>query len=409
MKLQSLPLRKRGRKALIDTLSYSLRNIFRKKNRTMLTITGIIIGVTSVIIISCISACGTAAVNNELDSLGLSGINISVKEGKKLPLTNTELDIINSYNFIETSTPVMVSYSNFMLGDESREVLTWGIDDKAQESVSLKVLYGKFFDKNDIASASKVCLVDKTFANQNYNSDNIVGKTIKLDINGMVERYKVIGVLKTGNGMLQNALSGYVPSFIYIPYSTATEITGQTNYNQIIAKVNDDADIDELSDIITKSLNNAQVVEDGYTANNMAKQRDVLAEILNLVTLILTAIGAISLIVAGLSIMTVMLVSVSERKREIGIKKSIGASKRIIVSEFLSEAFLLSFIGSIIGVVSGLTISYIGAAVMGITLIIDWMTVIFTVIFSVASGIVFGVYPSIKAANLKPITALKYE
>lgn len=394
---------------MIDTLTYALRNIFRKKNRTILTMTGIIIGVTSVIIISCISACGTAVVNNELDSLGLSGMNISVKEGKNLPLTNTELDIINSYNSIESSTPVMVSYSNFMLGDESREVITWGIDEEAQESVSLKVLYGKFFDKNDIAAASRVCLVDKAFANQNYNSDNIVGKTIKININGIIEEYKIIGVLKTGNGMLQNALSGYVPSFVYIPYTTATEITGQSNYNQVIAKISGDADIDELSDRITKSLNSAQGVEDGYTANNMAKQRDVLADILNLVTLILTAIGAISLIVAGLSIMTVMLVSVSERKREIGIKKSIGASKRIIVSEFLAEAFLLSFIGSIIGVILGLIISYIGAAVMGMTLIIDWTTVIFTVIFSVVSGIIFGVYPSIKAAKLKPITALKYE
>lgn len=394
---------------MIDTLSYAMRNILRKKNRTILTMTGIIIGVVSVIIISCISACGTSAVNNELDSLGLSGMNISVKEGKKLPLTNNELEIINSYNSIESAAPVMASTSSFLIGDESRDTITWGIDEKADETVSLKVLYGRFFDKNDIASVSKVCLVDKSFANQNFNSDNIVGRDIKIKLNGITETYKIIGVLKTGNGMLQNALSGYIPSFVYIPYTTAMEITGQSNYNQIITKLSDGADIDELSKRITKTLNLSQGVSDGYSASNMAKQRDVLSDILSIVTLILTAIGAISMIVAGLSIMTVMLVSVSERKREIGIKKSIGASKRSIVCEFLAEAFLLSSIGSVIGVILGLLISYIGTALMGVTLIINWNYIVFTVIFSVLSGIVFGVYPSIKAAKLKPITALKYE
>lgn len=394
---------------MIDTISYALRNIFRKKSRALLTMTGIIIGVTSVIIISCISTCGTVAVNNELDSLGLSGINISVKDGKKLPLTNSELELINSYDAIESAAPIMVANSNFIMGNESTDIITWGIDDNARNTVSLTVLYGRFFNKGDIASASKVCLVDKAFANQNYKADNIVGKNITVKINGISDTYNVIGVLKTGNGMLQNALSGYVPSFVYLPYTTETEITGQTNYNQIIAKLSSNANIDDISENMMKQLNLSQGVDSGYMVNNMSKQRDVLSEILNIVTLILSAIGAISLIVAGLSIMTVMLVSVSERKREIGIKKSIGASKHKIVFEFLTESFLLSFIGSVIGVIFGIVISYIGMNIMGISLIIDWMSVFFTVVFSILSGIIFGVYPSIKAANLKPIIALKYE
>lgn len=370
---------------------------------------GIIIGVTSVVIISCISACGTTAVNDELDSLGLSGINISVSEGKSLPLTNTELDIIKSNSSVKCAAPVMVFTSNFVLGDETSDILTWGIDENAQETVSLKVLYGRFFDKTDITSSAKVCMVDKAFSIQNFKSENIVGKKIKLSINGIIDSYTVVGVLKTGNGMLQNALSGYVPSFVYVPYTLTTDITGQTNYNQVITKLNEGADIDSASDRIISQLNSSQGIDDGYAANNMAKQRDVLANILSIVTLILTAIGAISLIVAGLSIMTVMLVSVSERKREIGIKKSIGASKRTIVMEFLTEAFLLTGIGSVIGVILGLIVSYFGTSAMGMTLLIEWQSIIFTVIFSVISGIIFAFYPSFKAAKLKPITALKYE
>ena len=394
---------------MIDTLSYAMRNIFRKKSRAVLTMIGIIIGVTSVIVISCISACGTTAVNNELDSLGLSGMNISVKEGKKLPLTNSELDIVLANNYIDSATPVMALPSSFQLGDSSSEVLTWGINETAQDTVSLKVLFGRFFDKNDIASSARVCMVDKAFSSQNFGTDNIVGKTISVNINGAIEDYRVVGVLKTGSGMLQNALTGYIPSFVYIPYTTASEITGQNNYNQIITKLKAGADIDKLSDRITKNLNYSQGIDSGYTATNTAKQRDILANILNIVTLILTAIGAISLIVAGLSIMTVMLVSVSERKREIGIKKSIGASKKKIVSEFLTEAFLLSFFGAAMGVALGLIISYIGTSVMEMTLIIDWKSIGFTVLFAIISGVIFGVYPSIKAAKLKPIDALKYE
>lgn len=394
---------------MIDTLSYAMRNIFRKKSRAVLTMIGIIIGVTSVIVISCISACGTTAVNNELDSLGLSGMNISVKEGKKLPLTNSELDIVLANNYIDSATPVMALPSSFQLGDSSSEVITWGINETAQDTVSLKVLFGRFFDKNDIASSARVCMVDKAFSSQNFGTDNIVGKTISVNINGAIEDYRVVGVLKTGSGMLQNALTGYVPSFVYIPYTTASEITGQNNYNQIITKLKAGADIDKLSDRITKNLNYSQGIDSGYTATNTAKQRDILANILNIVTLILTAIGAISLIVAGLSIMTVMLVSVSERKREIGIKKSIGASKKKIVSEFLTEAFLLSFFGATMGVALGLIISYIGTAMMEMTLIIDWKSIGFTVLFAIISGVIFGVYPSIKAAKLKPIDALKYE
>lgn len=394
---------------MIETLSYAMRNIFRKKSRAVLLMIGIIIGVTSVIVISCISACGTTAVNNELDSLGLSGMNISVKEGKKLPLTNSELDIVLANNYIDSATPVMALPSSFQLGDSSSEVITWGINETAQDTVSLKVLFGRFFDKNDIASSARVCMVDKAFSSQNFGTDNIVGNTISVNINGAIEDYRVVGVLKTGSGMLQNALTGYVPSFVYIPYTTASEITGQNNYNQIITKLKAGADIDKLSDRITKNLNYSQGIDSGYTATNTAKQRDILANILNIVTLILTAIGAISLIVAGLSIMTVMLVSVSERKREIGIKKSIGASKRKIVSEFLTEAFLLSFLGAAMGVALGLVISYIGTAMMEMTLIIDWKSIGFTVLFAIISGVIFGVYPSIKAAKLKPIDALKYE
>ncbi len=167
--------------------------------------------------------------------------------------------------------------------------------------------------------------------------------------------------------------------------------------------------MDALGKSIVRKLNDTSGLDDGYTANNLAKQRDILLNILDIVTLILTCVGAVSLIVASLSIMTVMLVSVSERTREIGIKKSIGAKKTTIMLEFLSEAGLISLLGCLVGVVLGLAVSFAGAGMFQMTLNLNAGVLLFTCVFSLLTGVVFGVYPAMKAANLKPVTALRSE
>ena len=394
---------------MFDLFSDALKNICRKKGRSFLTMSGIAIGVTSVVIISCISSCGTSAVNNELDSLGLGGLTISAKENTDSPLSDDELQTIRGISNVKDATPVLIQTTQVYSQNEKQSAFVWGIDSDAGDIVSLQLLYGRFLNKSDIGSCAKVCMVDKTFAQSIYKRDNIVGKNISIQCGAVMEEYKVIGVIKTGSGLLQNAMGTYLPNFIYAPYTTVREATGTQGYHQIITRAKDGADLDVLGKSIVKKLNNASGLSDGYTANNLAKQRDILLNILNIVTLILTCVGAVSLIVASLSIMTVMLVSVSERTREIGIKKSIGAKKTTIMLEFLTEAGLISVIGCLVGVALGLAISYIGANMLQMTLSLNAGLLLITCVFSLLTGVVFGVYPAMKAANLKPVTALRSE
>ena len=201
-------------------------------------------------------------------------------------------------------------------------------------------------------------------------------------------------------------MGNYIPSFIYLPYTTMQSSMGRTSFDQIAVRIEDGEDADAVGVSLVQELERMTGEEEGYQANNLVKQKETLSDILNILTLILSAVGAVSLLVASLSIMTVMLVSVHERTREIGIKKAIGAGRQIILQEFLWEALLLSLIGAVIGGLLGTGISWAGATAFGIQLIPRLDIVWLAAGFSIVSGVVFGVYPAMKAASLHPIEAL---
>lgn len=251
-------------------------------------------------------------------------------------------------------------------------------------------------------------MVDQSFAQSMYNKDNAVGHNVTVTLHGNTEKFTIIGVIKTGSGLLQSAMGNYVPNFLYMPYSTMQYLTGATNYNQIITKTLPNANIDVLATTLESKLNVSNGTDDGsYIITNLAKQKDSLSNILGIVTAILSSVGAVSLIVSGLSIMTVMLVSVSERKKEIGIKKAIGATRGITVKEFLGEAFMLSALGCIVGIIISYFLVIIATNVLGIAISINISTVAITCVFSIISSVFFGVYPALKASKLKPAETLR--
>ncbi len=397
---------------MFEMITIAFKSIYRKFTKMILTILGISIGVSAVIIISCISSSGTNAVNTELNNLGLGGFIISSTGESSMNITKEEVDIIENNDKIETATPILVQTGTIdTISATDNESIIWGIDYDANKAISLNVKYGRFITKEDIINKSKVCLVDVNFASKLYNRENITGKYIDVKTATSYEKYLVIGVLETGGQLIQSAMGSVISNFMYAPYTSIQEETGIDGYQQVITKVNSnyDSEIDNISQNIIKQLNLNAGTEDGYTAMNLAKQKDILLNILDIITLILTAVGAVSLIVASLSIMTVMLVSVTERTKEIGIKKSIGASKKSIILEFLIEAVILSFTGCIIGILFGLSVSYLGGYILNTTVEIDLNIIIFTMIFSIISGVVFGVYPAIKASSLQPVKALRYD
>lgn len=396
---------------MIDILKSSIKNLGRKRFRSFLTILGICIGVTSVIIIGNISEIGTSAINKEMDSLGLGGLTISTSNNitsTSSGLNKDDLEIVRHSDNIKQAMPIVVNNSQIICRDEKEDALLWGIDSKANQIISLNVLFGRGINATDVNSYSNVCLVDEGFAQRHYKRNNIVGKKIFLKCSGVLTEFEVVGIIKTGSSLLNNILGEYIPNFIYVPYTTLQSAANIENFSQIAVKVSDGCDVDMVGDNLVRNLTNSNSNKT-YYANNLIKQKDSLQNILNILTLVLSAVGAISLLVASLSIMTVMLVSVNERTREIGIKKSIGAKRKVIMFEFLLEATLISLIGCIAGVIIGNMISLLGAISIGMSLKLRLDIMIIAVTFSLFSGIIFGVYPAAKASNLKPVDALRNE
>lgn len=394
---------------MLDIFRCAVKNLFRKKGRNILTVSGIAIGVASVIIISNISQCGSMALSKELDSLGINGISISINSStadKNAVLSEDELAVIRSSSLVEQAMPIIMQTTEIFSRGEEEQALLWGIDGSANKVISLNLLYGRFINSGDILNCSHVCMVDETYAKERYGTKNIVGRSISILCNGSYEDFEIIGVIKTGNGILQNMMGNYFPTFMYLPYSTVEECFDTSGYNQIALKINGE-DPDLAGEKITDMLTAATGYTDSFSASNLAKQKQGLDSLMNIITLVLSAVGAVSLVVASLSIMNVMLVSVSERTREIGIKKAIGAKRGDILKEFLFEAGLISLCGSIVGISLGMIVSYAGLSIIGAAISPRMDIIVFSVIFTIITGIIFGLYPANKASKLKPVEALR--
>lgn len=395
-----------------DYLFCALRNIGRKRFRSMITICGIIIGVSSVIVIGAIGNGAKCAVNTQLDSLGINGLNISQKSDSlnaiSSRLTMDDLNTCLKVKGVNSTMPLIMQQGNAVLHGQQKTSLIWGIGSNAGSMISLKLDYGRFFTQTQVDSHAKVCLVDDTFAKSAYKRTNITGKNISIYLGKSYQTFKVIGIVESGSSLLYNLVGEYIPTFVYVPYTAAEDLRENSGFDQIMIRENSNSDADKTGALITELLEKKHI-GNNYVASNMVKQKQRFSNILGIVTIVISAVGAISLIVAGLGIMTVMLVSVNERTREIGIKKAIGAKKSVIMFEFLFEALLITIIGGAIGIAAGIAISYFASKTMNFNFSINFLSVILSSGFAILTGILFGVYPAYKAANLNPVDALRQE
>ncbi|OJU12934.1 MAG: ABC transporter substrate-binding protein [Clostridiales bacterium 43-6] len=394
---------------MLEFWKLALRSLKRKGLRTFLTVSGIAIGVASVVIIGTIGRAGTQAVNAELDSLGISGISVSSNAGSNVDLLKEDLETIRKLPNVDNAMPLTTENSLAACKGQTISALIWGIDAGAKQVIAIEVKYGRTISAADVNSNANVCMVDENVAKNLFKRDNVVGKTISLLVGGVFDEYKIIGITKQGSGILQSLMGDYIPSFVYIPYTTKQNIDGSGRISQIAVKLDNSNQVDAVSKNIVDAIDRNKGVVNSVKTDNLVKQRDRLGNLLNIVSIILSAIGAISLLVAGLGIMTVMLVSVNERTREIGIKKAIGARSGIILMEFLMEALTISVFGSIIGICIGTGVALLATLLFGIPLSISVFQLIYSVLVAVCTGIVFGVYPAIKASRLKPVEALRRE
>ena len=390
-----------------DVLVCAFKSLSRKWSRTLLTVSGITVGVAMVAIISMIASLGRAAVNAELDSLGVSGLSVSTA-GDGTMLSARDLETIRGLSAVETAMPLLVEFSGSTLRDKSDKSLICGIDAGATQAISLTLKHGRLISRGDVKAQARVCVVDESIALAGYTRGNIVGKSISLNLGGVDEDFEIVGVTETGSSLLQN-LTEMIPGMVYIPYTTMQAMTARDGFDQIAVRVKAEADVDTAEIRILESLERSSGNADGYRTDNLAVQKERLGGLMDLVTMLLTAIGGVSLVVSGLGIMTIMLVSVNERTKEIGIKKAIGATRRRILSEFLMEAAVISLIGSLAGLTLGGGLMAVVSALLGWPVSLPAGSFGVLILVAVGIGCVFGVYPAVKASRLRPVEALRRE
>ncbi|MEG1869988.1 MAG: FtsX-like permease family protein, partial [Oscillospiraceae bacterium] len=209
--------------------------------------------------------------------------------------------------------------------------------------------------------------------------------------------------------VFQSLAVGYIPSFVYLPYTAIGNKAEVKSFDQIIIKLKEQEEAEIIGEEIVNTWSAMNGVSKAYSTENIIAQKQSLNKMLDIVTLLLSVIAGISLMVAGLGIMTVMLVSVNERTREIGIKKSIGATPKVIVTEFLYEAFLLSLMGCLSGVALGILFAAAGCIIFSLPLLLNFKMILLCFAFTLMIGVLFGAYPAKLAAKLKPVDALRFE
>ncbi|MCL2036050.1 MAG: ABC transporter permease [Oscillospiraceae bacterium] len=394
-----------------------LSNIFRAKTRSALTISAIAVGVFAVVLISAAGNAGSNEITRTLETMGINSILVQHESASAPPaLDPDDIAAITRISGVEKAMPLMSSINKTRLLDENINCFTWGINANAREIISLEALHGRLISSQDTAGRAMVCVIDEDIAIAGYGRSNVVGKTARILLGGVYHDFEIVGVAKSGISTLQSALSGIIPNFVYVPITTMQMLTGKTGYDKIAVLIDENqamvspqgqkGDL-QIIDAISNTITQTRGENSGLIVSNLLQQKKGLENILTTITVVLSLIAGISLLVSGLTVMTTMLVSVNERKREIGIKKSIGAKDFDIAREFLLESMTLSGIGSTLGAGLGVGVTAIGCAVIGIDFSLNLTPIIMAVSFAVGLGGIFGAYPAVKAAKLEPIEALR--
>ncbi len=389
-------------------LKSALTGLKRGKGRSALTLCSVAVGVFAVVVISGIGAVGTNEINSTMVTMGINSAMVQVSDSSKdISLTKDDVREFARLEGVNKAMPLMAAMSKANILKEHLSCYAWGVDSEAKDIISIVPIHGRLIDDRDINSHGMVCVIDEKLAEESYGRSNIVGKNISIFLNGEYFEFQVVGVAKSGITGLQSMMAGIIPDFVYIPFTTMQDIVGKNTFDKIALLLDKNSADKNLTLTLTDEINALKNVENAITINNFQSQKGQLEDIFKIISTVLSLIAGISLLVSGITVMTTMLVSVGERTREIGIKKSIGAKSGDIMGEFLLESVLLTALGSILGILLGLTACGIGCGVLGIGFVMPVGAVLTAFCFSLVMGAAFGVYPAAKAAGLKPIEALR--
>ncbi len=402
---------------VLDNISEARSNLFRNKSRTLLTSLGIVIGITSVIILVAITNGAKSIIEQQLVSLGAKTIVLKpigrtrsgVYRGQAQDFNQEELQLMKAMPTVAFVSPIVKTSNQITYANRTQVVAVVGSNEDFAKINDWATDGGSFINRIDVQDGAKVCVLGASVNKRFFGALRAVDKFIRID--GI--SFKVIGVLSekglTPGGRDQD-------DFILIPYTSLNrwDYKGQLyGISNIIISSTTTEDVEFTKYSIRRMLRERRsLLKDEFDNFELVSYEAVTKKILQTTTILkalLSTIASISLVVGGIGIMNIMLVSVTERTKEIGIRITIGAKSRDIVFQFLSEAALLSLIGGIIGVILGYVLSQMASNFVGWPAIISTKSIFVACIFSGLIGIFFGIYPAFKASRMDPIRAIRNE
>ncbi|MDY4608119.1 MAG: ABC transporter permease [Eubacterium sp.] len=412
-----------------ESLKIAVKCIKANWMRSLLTMLGIIIGITSVIMIVGAGTGVRDYIVGLIEDMGSNAVLVSVDTTQAQDNDYITLDdvanIKQKVNGVERCSPMLMGFGQATIDKTATEatVMMVGVNSDVQFAMTSTCEYGRFFTDEEYDANSPVAVMGIESAKNVYGYEDVTNEYVTVTSSGKSMKIKVCGVANVDN--LTSSLGGSSSMStmfqtnsdkpiiaLFMPCTTLTQITGaKANLSSVFVIAEEGADYDAIGNATVNYLKavHGNYSNGLYTSQNMATYINIVDIIMNVLTIFIAGVGAISLIVGGIGVMNIMLVSVTERTREIGIRKSLGAKTRTITMQFLTESIILCLIGGIIGVVLGVAGAFAACSIIDIQPKITVWLVALALLFSSGVGLFFGIYPARKAAQLSPIDALRSE
>jgi putative ABC transport system permease protein len=394
-----------------ELIKIALSSLWNSKTRTVLSMLGIIIGISSVIVIIGFSEGQTKAIEEEFASSGANRLSVSVSGSvsRNDLFTEEDAEIIQmAYSDrVSLVSPVVNATGSYNLNREDYTINSVGTDGDYDEIFDLEIMNGEFFSDTDLERRSDLVVMDNIFATEIYGTDQVVGEKILIDYEGYKREYTIIGIFESDeDGGLYSDDS---TKTIYVPYTSFPSYNGtfRSMELELIDSESVTVDGEAIVQLLEKTHENEG--EELYKTFSLSSIADMMETVMATMTLVLVAIAAISLLVGGIGVMNIMLVSVTERTREIGTRKAIGAKRRDILLQFVIEAITITGLGGALGVLFGVLLLIWTTPMVGIPLVVSPWAIGLAVGFSSLLGVFFGIYPAVRASSLAPVDALRHE